>query len=100
MLDGLDLFDSPQDFSEMKTRARWGFFDVFEKQKDTVDEKLSNEEWPELQLLTFEKQSLGFNISSHPLAQHSVRAIDLRNSGHKKIRRARRRKRNRHRRID
>ena len=44
------------------------FFDAFEQQTDQ-DTQLPNEEWNEAELLNFEKQTLGFYVSSHPLAQ-------------------------------
>jgi DNA polymerase-3 subunit alpha len=52
--------------------GQMSFFEEFEQQKDiVVDERMSNEEWPENELLSYEKQMLGFYISSHPLAQHA-----------------------------
>ncbi len=45
------------------------FFETFEEQADEDTEELPEEEWSESELLTFEKQTLGFYVSSHPLAQ-------------------------------
>ncbi len=54
-----------------KSAGQMSFFETFEEQTDTVDEKLGSDEWPETDLLSNEKQTLGFYITSHPLAQHA-----------------------------
>lgn len=47
------------------------FFDIFEEQEPGEATDLPDvEEWPESQMLTYEKAVLGFYVSSHPLAMH------------------------------
>jgi DNA polymerase-3 subunit alpha len=72
MADGVEK--AIQQASSMQKDAMAGqmsFFETFETQADVVDEKLSNEEWPEPELLSYEKQTLGFYITSHPLSMHA-----------------------------
>lgn len=48
-------------------------FDTFEKDdsfKKSFEEIPNIPEWPENQLLAFEKQTLGFYVTGHPLARH------------------------------
>lgn len=45
-------------------------FDTFTDIAEEVEEKLNETEWDEFELLSYEKQTLGFYITSHPLAQH------------------------------
>jgi DNA polymerase III subunit alpha len=54
-----------------KNAGQMSFFETFEEQTNTVDENIGTEEWPEPELLTNEKQTLGFYITSHPLALHA-----------------------------
>ena len=52
--------------------GQMSFFDTFEDQdhfKKSFQEIPGIKEWPENQLLTFEKQMLGFYITKHPLAR-------------------------------
>jgi len=72
MVDGLDR--ALQFASGLQKDAQAGqmsFFGTFEEQPEVVDEKLGTDEWPEPELLANEKQTLGFYVSSHPLAQHA-----------------------------
>ena len=56
-----------------RLRGQLSFFDTFEDQeafKDTFQEIPNIPEWPENQLLAYEKQMLGFYITKHPLARY------------------------------
>ncbi len=56
-----------------RLRGQLSFFDTFEDQKafkDTFQEIPNIPEWPENQLLSYEKQMLGFYITKHPLARY------------------------------
>ncbi len=56
-----------------RARGQMSFFDTFEHQesfKDTFQEIPDIPEWPENQLLSYEKQLLGFYITKHPLARY------------------------------
>ncbi len=56
-----------------RLRGQLSFFDTFENQeafKDTFQEIPDIPEWPENQLLSYEKLMLGFYITKHPLASH------------------------------
>lgn len=56
-----------------KMRGQLSFFDTFEDQdsfKDTFQDVPDIPEWPENQLLSYEKQMIGFYISKHPLARY------------------------------
>ena len=55
-----------------RMNGQMSFFDTFENQshfKKSFQEIPDIKEWPENQLLTFEKQMLGFYITKHPLAR-------------------------------
>jgi len=55
-----------------RMNGQLSFFDAFEEQdhfKKSFQETPDIKEWPESQLLTFEKQMLGFYITKHPLAR-------------------------------
>jgi DNA polymerase-3 subunit alpha len=56
-----------------RARGQLSFFDTFEDQdsfKDTFQDIPDIPEWPENQLLLYEKQMLGFYITKHPLARY------------------------------
>jgi len=56
-----------------RMKGQLSFFDAFEDQKafkDTFQEVPDIPEWPENQLLSYEKQMLGFYITKHPLARY------------------------------
>ena len=56
-----------------RLRGQLSFFDTFEDEKafkDTFQEIPNIPEWPENQLLSYEKQMLGFYITKHPLARY------------------------------
>lgn len=56
-----------------RMRGQLSFFDTFENQdsfKDTFQDVPDIPEWPENQLLSYEKQMIGFYISKHPLARY------------------------------
>ncbi|MBL7068853.1 MAG: DNA polymerase III subunit alpha [Candidatus Omnitrophica bacterium] len=56
-----------------RLRGQLSFFDTFEDQKafkDTFQDIPNIPEWPENQLLSYEKQMLGFYITKHPLARY------------------------------
>ncbi|MFA5863788.1 MAG: DNA polymerase III subunit alpha [Phycisphaerae bacterium] len=73
MVDGLDrALEFASGLQRDANAGQMSFFDNFEKQADVVDEKLGSEEWPESDLLSFEKQTLGFYVTSHPLAQQAA----------------------------
>jgi len=60
--------------SSMQRDAQAGqmsFFSDFAAQKDVAAERLGNEEWPEPELLSYEKATLGFYVTSHPLSMHA-----------------------------
>jgi len=68
-----------------KASGQLSFFKDFEQQKgfeQDVQKIPSIDEWPEGQLLAFEKEVLGFYISSHPLAKYEtmLRAYTTANS--------------------
>lgn len=54
-----------------KQSGQMSFFESFQEE-ETVEDKLPDEEWSETDLLSYEKQTLGFYITSHPLAQHEM----------------------------
>jgi DNA polymerase-3 subunit alpha len=56
-----------------RMKGQLSFFDTFEDQesfKDTFQDIPNIPEWPENQLLSYEKQMLGFYITKHPLARY------------------------------
>ena len=56
-----------------RLKGQLSFFDAFEDQKafkNTFQEIPNIPEWPENQLLSYEKQMLGFYITKHPLARY------------------------------
>jgi len=85
----LDLFGSPRaqmlvsldtilEFTSKtqkeKAKGQMSFFDAGFAQngfKDTVNNLPSVKEWPEPQLLAFEKEMLGFYVTGHPLARYA-----------------------------
>ncbi|MCM8797441.1 MAG: DNA polymerase III subunit alpha [Candidatus Omnitrophica bacterium] len=75
MFASLDLIlDSASRIQKEKTKGQLSFFDMGTSengfQKSTV--KIPQiKEWPEPQLLAFEKEMLGFYISGHPLARYA-----------------------------
>ncbi|MDD5439358.1 MAG: DNA polymerase III subunit alpha [Candidatus Omnitrophica bacterium] len=57
-----------------KVRGQLSFFDTFEHEdtfKKTVQDVPNIPEWPESQLLAYEKELLGFYITKHPLARYA-----------------------------
>jgi len=57
-----------------KLNGQFSFFDTFDMQEEfqkTFQEIPKIEEWPENQLLSYEKEMLGFYITKHPLARFS-----------------------------
>ena len=84
--DGMGLFRSQllatldkaievaQGFQKDRQNGQLSFFDRIQKKhafKKDFYEIPDIEEWPENQLLSFEKQMLGFYITGHPLARYS-----------------------------
>jgi len=57
-----------------KRTGQMSFFDDFDSQVEGVEDldKLPDEEWPESQLLAYEKQTLGFYVTGHPLSQYAT----------------------------
>ncbi len=56
-----------------RSRGQFSFFEALNKQDDFKNELRDTpniKEWPEGQLLSFEKQLLGFYITGHPLAKY------------------------------
>jgi DNA polymerase-3 subunit alpha len=56
-----------------RSNGQLSFFDVAPEKKDfkkTFEQMPDIAEWPEYQLLSFEKQMLGFYITGHPLAKY------------------------------
>jgi len=56
-----------------RLKGQLSFFDAFENQKafkETFQDIPNIPEWPENQLLSYEKQMLGFYITKHPLARY------------------------------
>jgi len=67
MMDGLDMvIDQGSKKQEQDSIGQFSIFDAMDDQKEPA---LPNTpEWKESQLLTYEKESVGFYISGHPLA--------------------------------
>ncbi|MEE8359687.1 MAG: DNA polymerase III subunit alpha, partial [Candidatus Omnitrophota bacterium] len=56
-----------------RMKGQFSFFDTFEGQKgfkETFQDIPNIPEWPENQLLAYEKQLLGFYVTKHPLARY------------------------------
>ncbi|NLX03569.1 MAG: DNA polymerase III subunit alpha [Phycisphaerae bacterium] len=53
--------------------GQMSFFETLAEQGDATEtaQKLPNDEWDEKDLLAFEKATLGFYVTSHPLSQHA-----------------------------
>ncbi|MFH1457744.1 MAG: DNA polymerase III subunit alpha [Candidatus Omnitrophota bacterium] len=75
MFAGLDIIlESASRQQKEKAKGQLSFFDKRFSQngfKSAVDNLPSIKEWPEPQLLAFEKEMLGFYISGHPLARYA-----------------------------
>jgi DNA polymerase-3 subunit alpha len=57
-----------------RSKGQLSFFDLDDKQspfKDTLTNLPAIKEWPEPQILAFEKEMLGFYVSGHPLARYA-----------------------------
>lgn len=72
LFTGLDgLIQSTSQIQKMRSSGQTSFFDVLEEQSSEVSVKLPHlEEWPQLQLLSFEKELLGFYVTGHPLNEY------------------------------
>jgi len=69
-----NAIDAAGGMQKDKVHGQLSFFDTFETEdtfKKTVQEMPDIPEWPEGQLLTFEKELLGFYITKHPLARYA-----------------------------
>ncbi len=67
MMEGLDMvIDQGGKHQEQEAIGQFSIFDSLEGQKDITLPDVP--EWKESQLLAFEKESVGFYISGHPLA--------------------------------
>jgi DNA polymerase-3 subunit alpha len=67
MMDGIDMMmDQAAKHQEQEAVGQFSMFDVLHDQKDPALPVVS--EWKESQLLAYEKESVGFYISGHPLA--------------------------------
>ncbi len=58
-----------------RSKGQLSFFDLEYNQptfKDTITNLPSIKEWPEPQVLAFEKEMLGFYVSGHPLARYAA----------------------------
>ncbi|MFH1995458.1 MAG: DNA polymerase III subunit alpha [Candidatus Omnitrophota bacterium] len=56
-----------------RMNGQLSFFDTFEKERDfnkSFQEMPNIQEWPENQLLAYEKEMLGFYVTRHPLARY------------------------------
>lgn len=75
MFSALDIIlESAQRSQKDKAKGQMSFFDEGLSQngfKDTSAEIPHIKEWPEPQLLAFEKEMLGFYVSGHPLARYA-----------------------------
>jgi DNA polymerase-3 subunit alpha len=75
MFAGLNtIIESASRQQKEKAKGQISFFDqafLNNGFKNTVDNLPSVKEWPEPQLLAFEKEMLGFYISGHPLARYA-----------------------------
>lgn len=75
MLAALDMIlETSSRVQKEKARGQLSFFDQGLQQngfKSTVNNFPQIKEWPEPQLLAFEKDMLGFYISGHPLARYA-----------------------------
>jgi DNA polymerase-3 subunit alpha len=65
--------------------GQMSFFEDFEKQSTEPVQKLSNVEWSQQELLGYEKQMLGFYITSHPLTQYSKMLVTYANGDTRKV---------------
>jgi DNA polymerase-3 subunit alpha len=62
-------------FQREKSKGQLSFFDTtqeFDGFKRNLEEMPSLKEWPEPQILSFEKEMLGFYITGHPLARYEI----------------------------
>jgi DNA polymerase-3 subunit alpha len=66
--------------------GQMSFFGDFEKQAEEPVHALPKIEWPEQDLLSYEKQMLGFYITSHPLAEYSKMLVCYGNADTRKVR--------------
>jgi DNA polymerase III subunit alpha len=67
MMDAIDMMmDQAAKHQEQEAVGQYSIFDSMTDQKDPELPNVS--EWKESQLLSFEKESMGFYISGHPLA--------------------------------
>jgi DNA polymerase-3 subunit alpha len=67
-----EAVDRAQDYHKARNSKQMGIFSQLENEEtDWSDRGLPSqvEEWPENQLLAFEKEAVGFYITSHPLAR-------------------------------
>ncbi|MBN2831578.1 MAG: DNA polymerase III subunit alpha [Candidatus Omnitrophica bacterium] len=75
MFAGLDaILDSASRTQKEKAKGQLSFFDLDTNQRafKHPDDNIPHvKEWPEPQLLSFEKDMLGFYISGHPLARYA-----------------------------
>jgi len=87
MCDALD--DALQFGSGLQKDALAGqmsFFDNFDSQSTEPERKLPAIEWPEQDLLAYEKETLGFYVTSHPLSQHARLLTTYANADTRKLR--------------
>ncbi|MFA5072432.1 MAG: DNA polymerase III subunit alpha [Nitrospirota bacterium] len=70
MMEGLDLMiDQATRHQEQEEIGQFSIFDVMETREEPCLPNIS--EWKEGQLLAYEKESMGFYISGHPLAAYT-----------------------------
>ncbi|NLE28416.1 MAG: DNA polymerase III subunit alpha, partial [Phycisphaerae bacterium] len=65
--------------------GQMSFFEDFEKQAAEPVHQLPDVEWSQQELLNYEKQMLGFYITSHPLAQYSKMLTTYANTDTRKV---------------
>ena len=71
MLEGLDLsMDQAMRHQQQEAIGQFSIFDGLDEQKDPALPDVP--EWKESQLLAFERESVGFYITGHPLAAHEA----------------------------
>ncbi|MFA4932942.1 MAG: DNA polymerase III subunit alpha [Candidatus Omnitrophota bacterium] len=75
MFAGLDvILENAQRIRKEKSSGQLSFFDQISKENgfsNTANNLPDIKEWPEPQLLAFEKDMLGFYVSGHPLARYA-----------------------------
>jgi DNA polymerase-3 subunit alpha len=86
MCEGLDgALEYGNRMQQDQLAGQMSFFEDFEKQAEEPVHQLPNVEWSEQELLGYEKQMLGFYITSHPLAQYSKMLTAYANTDTRKV---------------